>query len=83
MAKNEAEGKVLEKVRDVEREQGSFAEAGSEPPPHYGHDSAKSPGVAPMAMTSPSSATSPRNRSREGRLNANSTEIRVTRGEST
>jgi hypothetical protein len=46
MAKNEAEGKVLEKVRDVEKEQGSFAEAGSEPPPHYGHDSAKSPGVA-------------------------------------
>ena len=29
MAKNEAEGKVLEKVRDVEKEQGSFAEAGS------------------------------------------------------
>ena len=34
-------------------------------------------------MTSPSSATSPRNRSREGRLNANSTDVRVTRGEST
>jgi hypothetical protein len=33
----------LDKVRGVEKEQGSFAEAGSEPPPHYGHDSAKSP----------------------------------------
>ncbi len=32
MAKNEAEGRVLDKVREVEREQGSFAEAGSEPP---------------------------------------------------
>jgi len=50
MAKNEAEGKVLEKVRGVEKEQGSFAEAGSEPPPHYGHGSAKSPGVAGNKM---------------------------------
>ena len=41
MAKDEAEGKVLEKVRGVEKEQGSLAEVGSEPPPHYGHDSAK------------------------------------------
>ena len=46
MAKNEAESKVLERVRGVEKEQGSFAEAGSEPPPHYGHGSANSPGVA-------------------------------------
>ena len=46
MAKNEAESKVLERVRGVEKEQGSFAEAGSEPPPHYGHGSAKSGGVA-------------------------------------
>ena len=50
MAKNEAESKVLEKVRGVEKEQGSFAEAGSEPPPHYGHDSAKSGGVAGSKM---------------------------------
>jgi len=50
MAKNEAEGKALEKVRGVEKEQGSFAEAGSEPPPHYGHGSAKSPGVAGNKM---------------------------------
>lgn len=51
MAKNEAEGKVLEKIRDVEKEQGSFAEAGSDPPPHYGHDSAKSAGVARNRMS--------------------------------
>jgi len=50
MAKNEAESKVLEKVRGVEKEQGSFAEAGSEPPPHYGHGSAKSGGVAGSKM---------------------------------
>ena len=50
MAKNEAESKVLEKVRGVEKEQGSFAEAGSEPPPHYGHESAKSGGVAGSKM---------------------------------
>ena len=50
MAKNEAESKVLEKVRGVEKEQGSFAEAGSEPPSRYGHDSGKSPGVAGSKM---------------------------------
>jgi hypothetical protein len=50
MAKNEAEGKVLDKVREVEREQGSFAQAGSEPPPHFGHGSAKSAGVAGNKM---------------------------------
>lgn len=50
MAKNEAERKVLEKVRDVEKEQGSFAEAGSESPPHYGHDSVKSACVAGNKM---------------------------------
>jgi len=46
MPKDEAESKVLEKVKGVESEQGSFAEAGSDPPPMCGHDSAKSPGVA-------------------------------------
>lgn len=50
MAKNEAEGKVLAKVRVVEKEQGSFAEADSEPPPHYGHSSARSAGVAGNKM---------------------------------
>jgi hypothetical protein len=50
MARNEAEGKVLEKIRDVEKEQGSFAEVGSELPPDYGHDSAKNPGVAGSKM---------------------------------
>jgi len=46
MPKNEAEKKVQDKVSSVESEQGSFAEAGSDPPPLCGHDSAKSPGVA-------------------------------------
>lgn len=44
--KSEAENKVMGKVREVESEQGSFAEAGSDPPPYYGHESAKSEGVA-------------------------------------
>jgi len=41
-----AERRVMQKVREAESELGSFAEAGSEPPPHMGHESAKSPGVA-------------------------------------
>jgi len=48
--KNEAESKVMQKVSEVESEQGSFAEAGSDPPPHYGHESASSPGVAGNKM---------------------------------
>ncbi len=50
MAKTDAESKVLEKVQGAEKEQGSFAEARSEPPPHYGYDSAKSGGVAGSKM---------------------------------
>ncbi len=45
MAKD-AEEAVKAKVRSVEDEQGSFAEAGGDPPPNFGHDSAKSGGVA-------------------------------------
>jgi len=44
MAVNEAESAVLEKVRGVEKEQCSFAEAGGEPPPHYGRAWPKSGG---------------------------------------
>lgn len=45
MAKD-AEAAVKAKVSSVESEQGSFAEAGGDPPPNFGHDSAKSGGVA-------------------------------------
>lgn len=46
MEKKSAEEAVKSKVREAESEQGPFAEAGSDPPPYMGHDSAKSPGVA-------------------------------------
>jgi hypothetical protein len=44
--KNEAEKAVEQKLGSVESEQGAPKEVGSEPPKNFGHDSAKSEGVA-------------------------------------
>jgi|GEM_PF-1947403 len=37
---------VQKKVSEVEREQGSMADAGSEPPPNFGHGSTASEGTS-------------------------------------
>lgn len=44
--KNEAEKAVEAKLGSVESEQGAPKEAGSEPPPSFGHGSVKSEGVS-------------------------------------
>ncbi len=42
----EAETAVQKKINEVESEQGTLKEVGSEPPPNWGHDSAASAGTA-------------------------------------
>jgi len=44
--KNEAGQAVEKKLASVEGEQGAPKEAGSQPPPSFGHGSAKSEGVS-------------------------------------
>lgn len=44
--KNEAGNAVEKKLSSVEGEQGAPKEAGSAPPPSFGHGSAKSEGVS-------------------------------------
>jgi hypothetical protein len=44
--KNSAQKAVEKKLGSVEPEQGAPKDAGSDPPPSYGHSSAKSEGVS-------------------------------------
>jgi hypothetical protein len=44
--KNSAHKAVHKKIAPVQREQGASKEAGSKPPPSYGHGSASSAGVS-------------------------------------
>ena len=44
--KNQAEADVVKKLAEVESEQGSPKDVGTEPPATYGHGSAKSEGVS-------------------------------------
>lgn len=46
MAKNEAGAAVEKKIAPVEGEQGAAKEAGSAPPPSFGHGSAPSGGTS-------------------------------------
>ncbi len=47
---SEAETAVQKKISEVESEQGSLKEVGSDPPPDFGHDSAASAGTAGNLM---------------------------------
>jgi hypothetical protein len=47
---NEAEAAIKSKISEVESEQGSLKEAGSEPPENFGHGSVASAGTAGNLM---------------------------------
>jgi hypothetical protein len=47
---SEAAAAVQKKISEVESQQGSLKEVGSDPPPNWGHDSAASAGTAGNLM---------------------------------